>query len=223
MPVHLSNNSNHRNGHMIDCLRSRHSPRLRDKAHTKSEIGFRDHFAFLTPKRAVPTAYRPFPGLINTIHRCGTANFFAESKLSQRRICEEEPSVDDPFTTSVRLQERGQTPSAPLLVPLVYVTPETRVVDTGYQRFWVAVEVTAHTGQSASDYRNSSEAIKPGIRKSSHFGEQGKTSRRRKIRAAYLQRTDAKTNELLYDLQVEVDSTSSSRILEIIEHEASPM
>lgn len=30
------------------------------------------------------------------------------------------------------------------------------------------------------------------------------------------------TNGLLYDLQVEVDSTPSSKILEIIEHEASP-
>lgn len=176
MPVNLSYNSNHRNGHMIDCLRSRHSPRLRDKAYTKSEVGFRDHFAFLTPKRAVPTAYRPFPGLINTIHRCGTANFFAESKLSQPRICEES-WVDDPFATSLRLKEHGQTPSAPLLVPLVCITPETRVVDTGYQNFWVAVEVTAHTCQSTSEYRNSSEATTSGIQEASHSGEQGKTSR----------------------------------------------
>lgn len=169
---------------MIDCLRSRHSPRLRDKAYTKSEIGFRDHFAFLTPKRAVPTAYRPFPGLVNTLHRCGAANFFAERKLSQPRICEEESSVHDPFTTSLRLNEHGQTPSAPLLVPLVYVTPEMRVVDTGYQNFWVAVEITAHTGRPASDYRNSPQAITSGFQKPLNFGDEGKTSRRCRTRAA---------------------------------------
>lgn len=184
LPVNLSRDPGQRYGHIIDCFRSRHSPRFRDKAYTKSEVGFRDHFAFLTPKRAVPTAYRPFPGLINTLHGSGTANFFAERKLSQPMICEEESSPDDPFMSSWRRNEHHQTASVPLLVPFVNFTPETRVVDTGYQNLWVAVEVTTHTGQPASDYRNSSEARTSRLQRSSHYGEQGKMSRRRQNQAA---------------------------------------
>lgn len=183
--MNLSYTSNHQNGQIIDCHRSCHSPRLRDKAYTKSDIGFRDHFAFLTPKRAVPTAYRPFPGIINTIHRSGTATFPAGRKLSHPRICEEGSSSDDPFTSSLRLNEYGQIPSVPLLVPLVYVTSETRVVDTGYQNFWVAVEIMASLDQAASDSRTSSEAITSGIQKPSNFREKGKTSRRCQNREAY--------------------------------------
>lgn len=178
LPMNMSRDPSHRNGHIIDCFRSRHCPKLRDKAYTKSELGFRDHFAFLTPKRAVPTAYRPFTGLINTLHGSGTANFFAERKISQPIICEEQSSPDDPFMSSMRRNEHGQTPSMPLLVPVVFITPETRVVDTGYQNLWVAVEVTAYTGQPASDDRSSSEAVTSHSQKPSHYGEQCKTNRR---------------------------------------------
>lgn len=55
--------------------------------------------------------------------------------------CEEEDASDDPFASSLR---RGghESASSGILVPTICVTPDTRIIDSGYHNFWVAVEVT---------------------------------------------------------------------------------
>lgn len=92
-------------------------------------MGFRDQFAFLSPRNGVSPPYRPFPGLLgDIIHR---------SRTSHTLSCGES---DDPFSSQ---------PSSPLSIaaPEVVVTPDTRVVDHGYHNFWVAVEITATKGK----------------------------------------------------------------------------
>ncbi|KAK2613635.1 hypothetical protein N8I77_000535 [Diaporthe amygdali] len=113
---------------------SRRLPKLRGKGHAKSAVGFRDQFAFLSPHNGVSPPYRPFPGLL--------CDIIQKSKTSHTLPCS---NSDDPF---LQLSDgESDIPSSSIIAPEVTVTPDTRVVDYGYHNFWVAVEVTATSGQ----------------------------------------------------------------------------
>lgn len=174
LPSNPLDSPKHQIRHTVDCFRSRNSPRsprLSDKASTKSDVGFGDRFAFLKSKQAVPTAYRPFPGLIDIIPRSGTANSFAAREHSPLLLCDEY-DPNESFTSSVHLDGYNSRQNA-LLVPLICVTPNTRVIDTGYHNFWVALEVTAVLQRPENEHRSSSEGITSQSQKASHseFGE----------------------------------------------------
>lgn len=174
MPLSPRYNLDNRDECDMDSVQSRHIPRLRGKACTKSDIGFRDQFAFLTSKRSVPTAYRPFPGLIDIIQRSTTANSFENTVPSPMVMCNEYEHVDDPFTSPLPRHGSDYTPSA-LLVPLVCVTPDTRVIDTGCHNVWVAVEIMADLCRPENEHRGSSEGIIPRSQKSSRSAELGES------------------------------------------------
>ncbi|KAJ4389975.1 hypothetical protein N0V93_007448 [Gnomoniopsis smithogilvyi] len=197
--------SNIRDCRINESVRSRHSPRLRGKAFTKSDVGFRDQFAFLTSRRTMPTAYRPFPGLINFIHGPGTTKDSVERQLSPSTPCAESEAFVDPFTSSLRFNDHGSPPIIPILVPIVCVTPDARVIDTGYHNFWVAVEVTADLHRPGEESRDRLETITPRSHDSTRSEEHGAT-----------------VPGFLYDLHIEVESTHNSRVLEVVEHDASP-
>lgn len=150
----LSNQTN-RDSHAMDPFRSHNSPRMRDKAYTKSEAGFRDQFAFMKSNQAIPSAYRPFPGLIPMLQRSRTGDGFVNGERSPMP-CGEDDASDDSFTSSPRHDEHGRMHSR-ILVPSICVTPDTRVVHSGYHNFWVAVEVTAELHRPDHDNKSAFE------------------------------------------------------------------
>lgn len=116
----------------IGSCSSRGLPKLRGKGLTKSAVGFRDQFAFLSPRNGVSPPYRPFPGLLGDI--------IQRSRTSHTLPCSD---LDDPFSS----QPSDDEPSTlSIVAPDVVVTPDTRVVDHSYHNFWVAVEITATKG-----------------------------------------------------------------------------
>lgn len=116
----------------IGSCSSRGLPKLRGKGLAKSAVGFRDQFAFLSPRNGVSPPYRPFPGLLGDI--------IQRSRTSHTLPCGD---LDDPFSS----QPSDDEPSTlSIVAPDVVVTPDTRVVDHGYHNFWVAVEITATKG-----------------------------------------------------------------------------
>lgn len=173
---------NSRDGHTVDSFRSRHSPRLRGRAYTKSDVGFRDQFAFLTSKRTVPAVYRPFPGFMSIIQRSGTADSFPYREPSALPPCDHYRASDDPFTSPIPLEDYDLTPSASLLVPIVRVTPDKRVIDTGYHNFWVAVQVTADLYQSGNLDGDSPDNNTPRSQKSSRSAEIGEICQNTRMR-----------------------------------------
>lgn len=91
----------------------------------------------------------------------GSVNSTAERELSPITQRGEYEASDDPFTSSVGWGDHGLTEIAPLLVPFVCVTPETRVIDMGYHNFWVAVEITASLHRPSDERMNPFESITP--------------------------------------------------------------
>lgn len=116
----------------IGSCSSRGLPKLRGKGLAKSAVGFRDQFAFLSPRNGVSPPYRPFPGLLGDIMQ--------RSRTSHTLPCGDS---DDPFSSQPAVDEPS---TLSLVMPDVKVTPDTRVVDHGNHNFWVAVEITATQG-----------------------------------------------------------------------------
>lgn len=127
---------------------------MRGKAFARSAVGFRDQFALLNAQRAIPGAYRPFPGLMDIIQRSQTANGFSQRAPSPLELYKDETALHDPFTSSLHQSDCELTPDG-LLLPDVCVTPDTRVVDSGYYNFWVAVEVLARLHRPQNDQKDS--------------------------------------------------------------------
>ncbi|KAF3767590.1 hypothetical protein M406DRAFT_328662 [Cryphonectria parasitica EP155] len=189
--------------HAMDSFRPRHSPKLRGRGLVRSAAGFRDQFSILNSQQAISTAHCPFPGLIDIIQRSKTANSLSCREPSPLALCNDGEVSDDPFTTPTRHTDYD-IELGTLLVPDVRITPETRVVDTGYQSFWIAVEISARLHRPDHGLEDSAEDHIP--RSQRPFSSVG---------------FDTKS-DVLHDVQVEVESTSKSRVLEVIEHEASP-
>lgn len=116
----------------IGSCSSRRLPKLRGKGLAKSAVGFRDQFAFLSPRNGVSPPYRPFPGLLGDIIQRSRTSHTLPYGDSDDPFCSQ-PSDDEPGTSSI-------------VTPEVAVTPDTRVVDHGCYNFWVAVEITATKG-----------------------------------------------------------------------------
>lgn len=175
--------SSHYNHNILDehtngSLRSRHSPRLRDKAYTKSDVAFRDRFAFLASKRTVPTSYRPFPGPANFVHGSGLTKLSAERELLSLIPCGESDASDDPFTSPTWPDSQA---CSQILAPIVCVTPDTRVIDMGCHNLWVAVEVAAILHRPEDEDRNSLENITRQLQASTHPDKLGEFIRNRII------------------------------------------
>lgn len=99
LPVNLRYSPANRDSHDMDFFRSRDSPKLRNKAYTKSEAGFRDQFTFMNSNQAIPSKYRPFPGFQNMIQRSMTSGGSVPGEASPSIPCDENNAPDDPFTS----------------------------------------------------------------------------------------------------------------------------
>lgn len=146
---------------------------MRDKANTKSEVGFREQFGFMNSNQPVATAYRPFPGLFNMLQQSRTGESFVSSGPSPSMPCDSDDVPDDPFTSPLRYDDGDLMPNG-FLVPTVCVTPDTRIIDCGYHNFWVAVEVMADLLQPDPRQQSPCEDATSRSRQSSRLAEHGK-------------------------------------------------
>lgn len=134
--------------------RSRYSPQLRGKTFARSAVSFRDQFELMEAPHTITSASRQIPGSARDhFHTSRIAN-----NVSRRRsspvLQERSTGHNNESTISSPRQEERDPSLHALLVPDICVTPETRVVDSGYHNFWVAIEVVARwhvPGQDDAD------------------------------------------------------------------------
>lgn len=160
LPPDSQHPSTTREPHCMDSSRSRYSPRLRGKIFARSAVGFRDQFALLEAPHPITSACRQLGG--------SARGRFLASKIANEAI-DRRPSTNtrddhqlwgNVGSVPSPLQDQFDTSSHLLLVPDICVTPETRVVGSGYHNFWVAIEVAARwhlPGKHGGDVTDFSE------------------------------------------------------------------
>lgn len=202
--------------------RSRCSPRLRGNTFARSAVGFRDQLALLeTPHRITSICRQPYGSSRDRSHMSRIVNNAPVQLFSPLPMEDTQARSNRASTYSPRQYECDSRLPA-LLVPDLCVTTEMRVVGSGYHNFWVAIEVMARShvpGQNDEDVVNSSG---PRSLHSPHSADLGKIYNfpMTGLSLTFLVRTECGS---LYDLQVNIEPTTNSRIVEVIEHEVSPM
>lgn len=206
----------------LDPTGERYSPLLKSRGFARSAMGFRDQFSLKSPQQQIQS-YPFFPGLIGSIiERSRTSHNLCRDPSPLSLPSNENHHPSDPFYQPPPQYEAGPKlpPVAPcLLMPVVNVTPEIRVLDNYHSIFWVAIEVSVRmqrlAGHDEGDIRN--PKLRP--QQASYSNQAGKQSTRCHLfDSSDLLCTDSDEYGFLHDLQVEIQRTTNSCVLDILEH-----
>lgn len=174
LPSDLQYIATEREPKFMESSRSCNSPRLRGKTFARSAVGFRDQFTFLETPYTVLNAYRQLPGSSrDPFHTSRIANNVSRRTLSPL-LLEFDNCRGNEASIPLSAQDACDSSLHALLVPDICVTPETRVIGSGYHNFWVATEVIARwhvPGQDEVDAPESSGLRSSHFPHSTDFGE----------------------------------------------------
>ncbi|PSR81896.1 hypothetical protein BD289DRAFT_30588 [Coniella lustricola] len=189
---------------LIERFLRRYASQDEDSSVEKPGTLLQDRYDYLSPGQPSFAAYDRASNHTREVQSAQYLDMAAQQGPSLGMPCHNDGVTDDPFRETADECDYEVTPR--LLVPEISITPDTRHLDNSSRNFWVAVELSVRLHRCGGRaFEDSSQCDTP---RTQHYT--GSVD------------FDLKEHGCLHDVQVEIKPTVNSRVLEVIEHEASP-